>query len=400
MTAEDDTPFTHHWLLDPNVDFLNHGSYGACPSPVLAAQARLREQLERQPVRFFARELEGLLDRARVELAAFLDAEPQNLVFVANATTAVNSVLRSLSLGAGDELLTTDHAYHACKNALDYVAHRAGARVVVAEVPFPLHSQEQVLDSVLARVGARTRLALLDHVTSPTALVLPLERLVRELKRRGVDTLVDGAHAPGMIELSMRRIGAAYYTGNCHKWLCAPKSVAFLHVQPEHQLELRPLTISHGASSLRSDRSRFLLEFDWIGTIDPTPALCVPEALRFLGSLLPGGLAELRERNHTLALQARDFLCETLSIPHPAPDSMLGSMAAVPLPSGHATPPSTHPSIDPLQDLLLQQHGIEVPVFPWPAPPAQLLRISAQLYNRESQYRKLATVLGAHFGRM
>jgi isopenicillin-N epimerase len=389
--------YARYWQLDPGVEFLNHGSFGACPLPVLAAQARLREQLERQPVRFFTRELEPLLDAARAELAAFLDAAPTELVFVPNATTGVNTVLRSVALGAGDELLTTDHAYRACRNAVDVVGQATGAQVVIAEVPFPLETEERVIESVMARVSPRTRLALIDHVTSPTALVLPLQRLVRELAQRGVPTLVDGAHAPGMVDLSLRGLGAAYYTGNCHKWLCAPKSVAFLYVAPEHQLQTRPLTISHGASSTRADRSRFLQEFDWVGTSDPTPALCVPEAIRFLGSCLPGGFAALRARNRALALHARDALCHALSIAKPCPDSMIGSMAALPLPDalGAVRAARSSTGIDPLQDHLLENYAIEVPVSTWPTAPHRLLRISAQLYNRESQYEKLARALRA-----
>jgi isopenicillin-N epimerase len=390
----------HHWLLDPSVDFLNHGSFGACPRQVLQAQAELRTRLEREPVRFYLRELEGLLDAARAELGQLLDAEPTDLAFVPNATTGVNTVLRSLRWQAGDELLTTNHAYAACRNALDFAAREAGARVVVAEIPFPVRSDDEVVAAVLERVSPRTRLALLDHVTSPTALVLPIARLVAELEARGVDTLVDGAHAPGMVELSLRRIGAAYYTGNCHKWLCAPKSVAFLHVRKERQARIRPLTISHGASATRGDRSRFLLEFDWTGTLDPTPALCVPIAIRFLDSLLPGGLPALRERNRTLALEARTLLCRALGSAPPCPEAMLGSMASVRLPAARAAAPAPSPfALDPLQDLLLAQHGIEVPVMSWPAPPQRLLRVSAQLYNHRAQYQRLAEALAEHFDR-
>src|SRR5438093_10720983 len=285
------------WTLDPAVAFLNHGSFGACPRPVLEAQQRLRERLERQPVLFFVRDLEPLLDDARSALAACLGAEPEGLVFVTNATTAVSAVLRSLALAPGDQLVVTDHAYNACRNALDFVAAAARAQVVVVPVPFPLAAADAVVEAVQTRVTPQTRLALLDHVTSPTGLVLPIERLVRELAAHGVDTLVDGAHAPGMLPLDLRALGAAYYAGNCHKWLCAPKGAGFLHVRRERQGDVRPVVISHGANSPRTDRSRLLLEFDWTGSHDPTAYLCVPEAIRFLGGLLPGGWPEPMARN-------------------------------------------------------------------------------------------------------
>ncbi|WP_433930930.1 aminotransferase class V-fold PLP-dependent enzyme [Sorangium cellulosum] len=379
------------WPLDPAVTFLNHGSFGACPRAVLEAQQRYRDQVERQPVRFFLRELEPLLDAARLELASFVGADPEDLVFVSNATAGVNTVLRSLPLGADDEICVTDHGYNACRNAAEAAAARAGARVVVAAVPFPIEAPEQVIEAVLAAVGPRTRLVLVDHVTSPTGLVFPVAALAAELAGRGVDLLVDGAHAPGMVPLDLRALGAAYYTGNCHKWLCAPKGAGFLHVRRDRQGAIRPLVISHGANSPRADRSRFLLEFDWTGTSDPSAALSVADALRFLGALLPGGWPALRAHNRATALAARDLLCEALGCRPPAPDAMIGALATVPLPDA----PSSPPRLDSLQDALLERWGIEVPVFAWPASPRRWLRISAQVYNERSHYERLAAALAA-----
>lgn len=382
------------WLLDPKVTFLNHGSFGSCPRAVLQVQSEWRERLERQPVRFFVRELEDLLDAARAELARFVNAAPDNLVFVPNATTGVNAVLRSLRFRRGDELLVTDQEYNACRNALDFVAERSGARVVEVPVPFPVRSAGMVVDAVLSRVTRRTRIVLMDHVTSQTGLVMPVAEMVAALNHRGVDTLVDGAHAPGMVPLDLTGLEAAYYTGNCHKWICAPKGAAFLHVRPDRQAAIRPVTISHGANSPRTDRSRFLIEFGWTGTWDPSAWLSIPAALRFMGALLPGGWPAVMRHNRGLALAGRRLLSRALRIPLPCPDTLIGSLAALPMPDGRNSEPSKSPLyLDPLQDALLDRYGIEVPIIPWPKPPKRLLRISAQLYNAPSQYEHLAAAL-------
>ena len=386
-------PLAQHWTLDPRIDFLNHGSFGACPKPVLEAQTELRARMERQPLQFLARDLEGLLDEARGDLARFIGADPDDLAFVPNATSGVNTVIRSLELEPGDELLTTDHAYNACRNALRW-QERRGAKVVVAAVPWPIAGPSQVVDAVLGAVTARTRLALLDHVTSPTGIIFPVEEIVGRLQERGIDSLIDGAHAPGMVPLDVRGIGAAYFTGNCHKWLCAPKGAAFLYVRRDRQQRIRPLTISHGANAARTERSRFRLEFDWTGTDDPTPFLCIPHALRFLGSLFPGGWPDLIERNHALAVRGRKLLCEALRVEAPAPEEMLGSLASVPLPDAKGEMPLARGVFwHPLQRALLERHDLEVPVMPFPALPRQLIRISAQAYNSEDQFARLAAAL-------
>jgi isopenicillin-N epimerase len=383
---------SRHWPLDPGIDFLNHGSFGACPSVVLEAQRQIVQRLEREPVSFMLRELEPALDSARAALAELVGADADDLAFVTNATTGVNTVLRSLSLSPGDELLTTDHVYNACHNALAFVAEQARAKLVVAKVPFPLTSPDEVVEAVMGAVTARTRLALLDHVTSPTGLIFPVETLVTELDRRGVDTLLDGAHAPGMVTLDLNALGAAYYTANCHKWLCAPKGAAFLHVRRDRQALVRPLVISHGATAPRPDRSRFRQELDWVGTDDPSAYLAVPDAIRFLRGLVPGGLPGLQQRNHSLAMEARDVLCRALGSEAPAPDSMLGAMATVPLPD-ELIPGISASGLEPLQELLFREHGIEVPVFTWPFMQRRWLRIAAQAYNELGQYERLAQVL-------
>ncbi len=384
--------FSKYWSLDREITFLNHGSFGACPIPVLEAQQRLRFQMESEPLRFFVREFEELLDRARSELAEFVGADGEELAFVPNATTGVNAVLRSLTFDPGDELLTTDHEYNACRNVLNFVAERTGAKVVVAEIPFPLDSPEEIIAAVCDRVTPKTKLALLDHITSQTGLILPIREIIQELTRRGVDTLIDGAHAPGMIPLDLHNCGATYYTGNCHKWLCAPKGAAFLYVRQDKQSEIRPMTISHGANSPRTDKSRFQLEFDWMGTDDPTAYLCVREAIKFMGSLLVGGWPQLMAQNRTMVLTARQMLCEALGVAPPCPDRMIGSMAVISLPDDTTEFVKTR-LIVPLQDALWEQFKIEVPIIYWPKYPFRQMRISAQIYNTFSEYEYLAFAL-------
>ena len=384
---------SRYWMLDPDVVFLNHGSFGATPMVVFEEQERIRRHLESEPLRFFDRHYQQQIDESRAKLAAFVGTDPEGLAFVANATTGVNTVLRSLELDRGDEILVTDHEYNACRNAVDAVAGRFGATVVVAPVPFPLQGEDEVLEAVLDRVTPRTRLFLVDHVTSQTGMVLPIQRLVDEVQLSGVDVLVDGAHGPGMLDLDLEKIGAAYYTGNCHKWLCSPKGAAFLSVREDRRKGVRPLVISHGANAASGERSRFHLEHDWTGTRDPSAWLSVPAAIDFLDDVLDGGWPLVRKRNRELVLTGRRILCEALEIEPPCPDSMIGSMASLPLPDGDGEGSHEIFPFDVLQEKLFRDSAIEVPVIYWPERPQRLIRISAQLYNSEEEYAYLAQAL-------
>ena len=379
------------FALDPETIFLNHGSFGGCPVSVLKHQNELRLRLESQPVQFFQRDYEPLRDEALAVLGEFVGADKDDLVFVPNATEGVNTVVRSLPLRQGDEILVSNHEYNACRNAIEYAAEKRGATVVVVDVPYPLASEDQVLEAIASKVSKKTRLALFDHVTSHTGLIMPIKRIIDYLAERGIDTLVDGAHAPGMVPLSINALGAAYYTGNCHKWMCGPKSAAFLHVRRDKQSEVRPLTISHGANSPRTDRSKFQIEFGWMGTRDPSSALTVPYAIEYMGGLLSGGWAAIMESNRRLALAGREVIQKTLGIAPPSPDSMIGSLASIPLASPHLAEPSQSIKYQSnWQETLITRHNIEVPLFVWPSRPSHIVRISAQVYNDLSQYEFLA----------
>lgn len=381
------------WALKPGIVFLNHGSFGACPSAILKLQTELRRRMEAEPVQFLWRHYEERLQVARAEVARFVGANPRDLVFVTNATTGVNAVLRSARLSHGDEILTTDHDYNACRNVLSETARRTGAKVVIARVPFPLKAASEILDAVLAAVTRRTRLALIDHVTSTTAVLVPVGQIVRELESRGVDVLVDGAHAPGMLPLNLNRLAPAFYTANLHKWVCAPKGCAFLWARPDKQDRLQPAIVSHGNNTPRPGFSSFQDRFDWAGTSDPTAWFCAGETIRLLQKSVPGGWPEVRKLNHQLAVEARRILCQSWQVEPPCPASLLGSMATIELPQRFQGLPKKS-KIDPEQLRLYDKYRIEVPFFRrGQIKETRYLRISAHLYNSRSEYEYLARAI-------
>ena len=301
-------------------------------------------------------------------------------------------------------MLTTDHEYNATINAMRAVADRDGARVVLARIPFPIGDPGEARDAILDAVTARTRLVMVSHVTSPTALIMPVAELVAELDRRGVDTLVDGAHAPGMLPVELDELGAAYWTGNGHKWLCGPKGSAVLWVRADRRELIHPLVVSHGANEPLTNRTRFRAEFDWTGTGDPTPWLALPAAISWLGDYAPasGGWPAIMAMNHGLAVAGRDLVAAALRVPPPAPDGMLGCMAALPIPGLR-----DERSAAALGRQLETEDGIQVPIGGWPVRAAQaagmpdqiLVRISAQQYNEPADYERLAEALERRLGR-
>jgi len=348
--------------------------------------------MEAEPVQFLWRRYEERLEPSRATLAQFVGAHPRDLVFVTNATSGVNAVVRSLKLHRGEELLTTSHDYNACHNVLIETALRADARLVVATIPFPLQSVEEAVDAILGAVTSRTRLALIDQVTSPTALVLPIARLARELAARGVDTLVDGAHAPGMLPLDLDKLGVAYYTGNLHKWTCAPKGTAFLWVRRDKQAAVQPAVISHGNNTPRPGYTAFQDRFDWAGTFDPSGWFCAGAAIDWMGERLPGGWPEVFQRNRDLAERARGLLCDRLEVAPPCPADMLGAMATLPLPDRFQDLAKTG-KLDAEQLRLYDEFGIEVPLMRFGTPSRRYLRVSAQLYNNLAEYEYLAEAI-------
>ena len=396
MTISKSAECARHWTLNADLDFLNHGSFGACPREVQNEQARLRGLLEAQPVAFLTRTLPPLLDAARTALAEFVGADADDLAFVANATTGVNTILAGFPLSRGDEILVTDLIYNACRNAVDKVAVRTGAEVICVTLPYPTATPAEVTGCIVDKVTPRTRMAVIDHITSPTALILPIDEIVKALQVRGVAVLIDGAHAPGMVPLGLRALGADFYTGNCHKWVCAPKGSAFLYVAAHQRESLGPLTVSHGAIIRRHGRSAYHDAFDWQGTADPTPFLSLPVALQTMAALHPRGWEGVYAHNHALALEAHALLLDALDVVPLAPVSMLGSMAVVKLPvadaksdlanAAHSAAVATE-----IYEALCAER-FEVPVMPSPDG-SVVVRVSAQLYNHIDQYARLAQIL-------
>lgn len=364
------------WALDDDYLTVNHGAFGATPKAVLVAQTAWRDQMEAQPSVFMRSILPKALRASAEALAAFLGAEGGDLVFVDNATTGCNAVLRSLSLKADDEILLHGQAYGAVANTARYVAERAGARIIIAPLHFPDDDFAGFAKRFAACIGPRTRIAIIDHITSPSALLLPVAEIASACRQAGVPLLVDGAHGPGQIELELQSLGADYYVGNCHKWLAAPKGCAFLWTRGDRQVELHPTTISHGFGG------GYLLEFDWTGTRDATAQLAIESALTFHERL---GGAGLRRRNISLAGEAGALLAAELGTTHGNARHEV-AMAMVRLPLENV--PLTKDYATLLRGRLLGEFRTDAPLHAHPS--GIWLRVSAHAYNEIDDYARLA----------
>ena len=379
------------WPLDPAVTYLNHGTVGVPPRKVLAAQQAIRDEIERQPSKVLLRDVSGLVGapasgttrmrEAAARVAAFVHADAGDLVFVDNATAGVNAVLRSLPLVADDEILRLDHAYGAVAKTIEFVARRRGARVRVVDVPYPTFDAEVLIDRVSDALSPQTRVAVLDHITSESAIVLPIAELVAACGRSGVPVLVDGAHVPGALPLDIPAIGADWYTANLHKWAHAPRSAGILWARPSAQADLHPPVISWGL-----DRG-FTAEFDWVGTRDPSPWLAAPAGIEFLHEV---GFDDQRRYNHDLAWRAANLLVERFGTTLGVKESDVGTMVTLPLPASLG---NTSADASRVRDTLLFDHAIEVQVHA--AHGRIYARISAQIYNEIGDYERLADAIAA-----
>lgn len=370
------------FLLESGVAFLNHGSFGAAPSAVLEAAERWRQRMEANPDLFLREILPGELREAAAELARFVRARPDDVVFVDNATAGVNAVLRALELRARDEILATTHTYGAVRQAIRYVCDRTGAKLVEAQITLPVADAGILFSAVADRLSERTRLAVLDHVSSPTGLIFPVAELAALARARGAHVLIDGAHGPGQLELDVPALGADWYVGNCHKWLFAPRSCAFLWCREDSKRELHPLAISHHYGE------GFTAEFDWTGTRDFSAWLAVVDALRFFDRL---GAARVRAYNHDLVVTAASRIAEAWQTPLDAPAAMHGSMIALRLPPRlQAYGPPTRDTAGRLQSALLAEHRVAVAIMA--LGDALWARISGQIYNTPEDYEKLLSI--------
>jgi isopenicillin-N epimerase len=384
-----------HFLLDPSVTFLNHGSFGATPKPVFREYRRWQRELERQPVEFLGRRFTGLMAEARMALGEYLGTRAENLVYTQNVTISLNIVARSLELGPGDEVLSTDHEYGAMDRTWRFLSRERGFRYINQHIELPLTTEAKFIEDLWQGITPRTRVIFLSHITSPTAIIFPVQEVIRRAREAGILTVIDGAHAPGQLPLHLDSLGADFYGGNLHKWLCAPKGAGFLYARPEVQHLLKPLVVSWGYESETPSGSTYVDHHEWWGTRDIAAFLAVPKAIEFQRE---NHWDEVRESCHRLAAEAQARICALTGLAplHSQTDGWFAQLAAAPLPAATDLPL--------LKQRLYEEYRVEIPVLEWFPSPKQgegsgvraeykLIRVSIQGYNTKRDVDTLVRAL-------
>jgi isopenicillin-N epimerase len=372
-----------YFYLNPSVTFLNHGSFGATPKPVFEEYQNWQLRLERQPVLFLGREYDHLLYDSRMVLGKYLNADPEDLTYIPNATHGVNIIARSLKLAPGDEILTTDHEYGACDYTWDFICSKVSAKYIHQRISLPVQSDDEVVSQFWQGVTPQTKVIYLSHITSATALRLPVEKICQLAKAAGILTVVDAAHSPGQIPVDLQKLGADVAFGNCHKWMLSPKGAAFLYVREDLQHLVDPLIVSWGFNPTpeTTTGSRFVDLLQWTGTKDPSAALTVPAAIRFMEE---HHWDAVRTKSHELLRSGLEQICELVKMPplYPLDSDLYFQMGIAPLPASNLAV---------LKSRLYDEYKIEVPLVQWQD--RQFVRISVQGYNSQSDVDALVAAL-------
>lgn len=379
----------------PGLTMLNGASYGCVPEVVRDAQRELHRRIELDPVRFYKFDLERYSDDARQAIARLVNCDAGDLALVPNGTVAMSSVILSLNLEPGDEVIVTSHEYQATINELTRVTARAGARIVVAKVPFPRLTPDLAVAAIEEAITPRTRLIICSHITSATSVRMPVERIVPIARAKGIDTLIDGAHTPGQIAIDLHALRPTYYAASCHKWLAASKGTGFLYADPERQKQIKPVAMSCRTHLSRPERKAFLCDFDYVGTEDPTGNLVLPVAIAHLSAQHPGGLQGLQQRNHETVIAGTRLITDAIGIEQPVPESMVASMVSLCLPVPEGGVPKGTMFDDALWDALLLDHNIQAPCWGLAGVHPRLMRVSCQWHNSMADFERLAEVLPA-----
>ncbi len=381
-----------NWGLNKEIVYLNHGSFGATPTAVLEKQLQYQKEMEAEAVEFYINKLPDLLSESKMALANFVGTDPNHIVFVQNTTTGVNTVLKNLEGKPGDEWLTTNHGYGACVHALKHYAEKQSCTVVTAVIEYPIISEDEMVAAIERSITPKTTIALIDYVTSASAVIFPVKKIIELLQSKGIKVIVDAAHCPGMIDFNIDALQPDFFIANCHKWICSPKGSAFLYVAPQHQHFVTPMVISHYNDSQVGEAAHWSNQFMWDGTHDYSAYLCVKDALEYMPTLHVDGWAGIKKNNRELAFAAATKIAEALKVQLPAPQALLGAIINIPMPNGE-TPEKFFHHNQALKNKLFKRYNIEVPVFLFPKAPQQWLRISAQLYNSMEQYEYLIECL-------